>query len=335
MNAVSMICLTFVVSIAWGIQASADGLNSPAADPRGEESGTPLLFEDRKEFAMGMFKGKVVVLELASVGCPLSGEIYEALVELRDEYPDNVEFLRIDHGQSVASTRDYYKKHPPNIHVIGDPTGKIGKAFPSQVFPTLYLFGKWGRMRFMGGYDPASFRSMINKVAVEKKPNEKNFFLKRKLGKGDIVPPFTLADLKGKKVGIKKFMKGSKASVLVFAGTGCPISRRAVEKLGVLSRKKGYDGMSVLVVNLGKSAAEAGKVYIPMKLPFPVLVDEKDSLVKTFGIESVPTVFVAGEHGKLVLRSLWNYDAVKQEVDILLGKMNAKDRKVIKQQGSG
>ncbi len=335
MNAV-LVSLLFLVLFTSGItQSFAGSLPDPAALPGEEEEKTALLFEDRKKLEVEQFKGKVLVLELAAVGCHLSGEVYEALLELRDEYPDTVEFVRVDHGQSVEKSRAYYRKHPPNIHVIGDPTGRIGKSFPSQAFPTLYLFGKWGRMRFMGGYDPAAFRSMLNKVAVEKKINEKNFFLKRNLDKGDLLPIFTLPDLAGKKVALEKFRKDSKALVLVFSGTSCPISRKAVVQLGVLARKKGYEEMSILVVNLGEGGKATAKVYQPMNLPFPVLVDRKETLVKPFGIESVPTIFVAGKHGQVALRSLWNYEAVKQEVDILLGKIKPGDRKKIQQKGSG
>jgi len=49
----------------------------------------------------------------------------------------------------------------------------------------------------------------------------------------------------------------------------------------------------------------------------------------------VPTVFVADKGGRIVLRSLWNFDAVRQEIDILLGRMKPEDRKVIEQQGTG
>jgi hypothetical protein len=73
----------------------------------------------------------------------------------------------------------------------------------------------------------------------------------------------------------------------------------------------------------------------PMDLPFPVLVDAEETVVKPFGVASVPTVFVAGGTGKIQLRSLWHFEAVKQEVDILLGKMKPEKRKKLTQPGSG
>ena len=95
------------------------------------------------------------------------------------------------------------------------------------------------------------------------------------------------------------------------------------------------EGLSIVIVNIGEERDVAAKTYLPMKLPFPVLIDREESLVEAFGIDTVPTVFVADKDGGIVLRSLWNYEAVKQEIDILLGKKKAEDRKKIEQQGTG
>ena len=293
------------------------------------------IFEDRETFDLGDYEGKVLVLELGAVGCPLTNEIYSNLVDLRDEYDERVAFVKVDFGQSLKQNSEYYKKNEPNFHVIGDPSGKIGKLFPSQAYPTLYLFGKWGKMRFMGGFESGAFRSMVNRLAAEKKVNEKNFFLERTLGKGDVLPPFTLTDLAGEKISLDDYRRDAKAFVLVFAGTGCPISTAAVKALNKLAKTDGYEALSVLVVNIGQKAGAVKKVYEPMGLPFSVLVDPDETLVKPFGIETVPTLFVAAKTGKVELRSLWQYEAIKQEVDILLGKLKPEMRKQIEQQGSG
>ena len=321
------------------VAAGSEPLNRSGSDEQeeeGERDNVKLVFEDRKKFDLAAYRGKVLVVELGAVGCPLSGKIYEALLELREEYGDVVEFVRVDYGQSIEKTRDYYKGKKPNIHVIGDPSGKIGKSLPSQAYPTLYLFGKWSRMRFMGGLDPAAFRSMVNRLSIEKKVNEKNFFFKRVLGKGDTLRNFTLTAIEGAKVTLDEYRRGATAFVLVFGGTGCPISRTAVETLnGWFVGRDGYDGLSVLVVNLGKNTNFVKQVYERMNLSFRVLAATDGKLAETYGIDTVPTVFVADKTGRVHLRSLWNPDAVKQEVDILLGKMKPENRKKITQQGSG
>lgn len=333
-----VLLLISLVTLA-GISSAHSAPGGPAArDDEGEQEEqkpADLIFEDRSELDLDAYRGKVLVLELAAVGCRHSDEIYKALLTLREEYDERVEFVRLDHGQSVRRTRSYYRRNPPRIHVIGDPSRSIGKRLPSQAYPTLYLFGKWGRMRYMGGFDPAAVRSMVNRLAIEKKVNKKNFFLKKVLDRGDVLPNFTLPVLDGKPISTDRHRAGAKAFVLIFAGTGCPISRTAVSKLGTLARQDDYAGLKILTVNLGRKAEAVQGVYESMNLPFPVLVDAEETLVKPFGVASVPTVFVAGETGKIQLRSLWHFEAVKQEVDILLGKVKPEKRQKFTQQGSG
>lgn len=329
---ITPLLVLFLIICGCVFGAAASKAADESADSKSESE---LLFEDRKALSLDAFAGKVVVLELGGVGCPMTHTYYQALQELRGEYPNGVQFLRVDYKQSVAATKEYYRKNVPAIHIIGDPTGRIGESFPSQAYPTLYLVGKWGEIRYMGGYEPAAFRSMLNRLLFEDKANEKNFFLAKKLDKGDLLPGFTLPDLSNRKTTLKKYRGKSKAFVLVFAGTGCPISSTAVESLGELVRKRKDGDLKILVVNVGEKASRVREVYGPMDLPFSVLIDSEGKLVETFGIESVPTVFVAGEHGDIVLRSLWHFDSVKQEIAILTGKMRPEDRKTYKQKGTG
>jgi len=337
MKNLRLLFLMTLIPVLAGMASAAqnDGV-SPAADIEEEVAvQNQLVFEDRQSFDLADYNGKVLVVELAAVGCPLSGEVYSALLDLREEYPEGVAFVRIDYGQSIEKNRTYYKKHQPNIDVIGDPTGKIGESFPCQAYPTLFLVGKWGRMRYQGGYDPAALRSMINRLAAEKKVNKKNFFVTKALDKGDALPGFCLPDLAGKSVELNAYRGDAEAFVLVFGGTGCPISRAAVKELKSLSQSKAYGKLAVLVVNIGQKAKDVKRTYEPMNLPFPVLVDAEEKLVKAFGIDTVPTIFIAGKTGEVALRTLWHSAAVTQEVDVLLGKIKAKDKKTFKRQGSG
>jgi peroxiredoxin len=335
MHYLSSLATTLLICAACSASAAAqDGPEEYGTGPENSGTAAPIL-EDRESLDLDGYLGKVLAIELGGVGCPLTGEIYLELLELRKEYPGDVAFLRVDFGQSIEETRRYYEKYPPSFDVIGDPSGNIGKSFPSQAFPTLYLYGKWGRMRYMGGYEPGPFRSMINRLLMEKSADPANFFTKKLLDKGDLIPAFRLPGLSGEPVAVHDHRKGSRAFVLVFGGTGCPISSQAVKQIGIWSRTMKKDGLSVLTVNVGEGAEAARAAYQPMNLPFPVLIDEKSELLEPFGIETVPTVFVADASGRVVLRSLWNSEAVRQEVDILLGRKKSKDRKKIEQQGSG
>ncbi|MHC5040165.1 MAG: redoxin domain-containing protein [Planctomycetota bacterium] len=313
------------------------GTNEAPPDPAGNPAAKKApLFEDREALPLRGDRGRVVVLELGCVGCPGgSAKMYEGLLELRKDLSDDVVIYRVDYGQRVEGNREYYKNHPPTFHVIGDPTGKIGRSLPSQAIPTLYLFGKWGQIRFTGGWDATAVREMVEVLKAEKKPEEKNFFTKEGLVEGNSLVDFTLPALSGMEVSSAKTRKDIKAFILIFAGTDCSISRNAVKTLGMMAPDFSGAGAAILVVNIGEEAESIREVYDMMGLPFPVLVDPDEAVAKQYGIDSVPTIFVAGPDGKIALRSLWNQEAVVQEVEILTGRKAPTDRVPVQEEGTG
>lgn len=293
------------------------------------------IFEDRQELPLRPWRGKVVVLELGCVGCPLTAEIYGHLNRLRAGLPADVVVVRVDHGQSIERTRGFYEAQPPAIHVVGDPSGAIGRALPSQAMPTLYLFGKWGQQRFQGGFKEAEFLSMVEALRAETKPLDENFFRADVVGAGDALPEFTLPALRGGTVALSEFRSGARALVLVFAGTSCPVSVGALKALSEWAGLEEFGDAAFLVVNSGETEETVRTAYEPLGLAFPVLLDEDDAVAATIGLDAVPTVLIAGADGRVAFRSLWNPEAVEQELRVALGLMAAGDKKAIDEEGSG
>ncbi|MHC4780959.1 MAG: TlpA family protein disulfide reductase [Planctomycetota bacterium] len=309
--------------------------NGPAEKGGANPAGKP-IFEDRDSLALRPFRGKIVVLELGCVGCPGSEEMYKSLLGMRQEFGSNAEFIRVDFKQTVEQNRGYYETNPPSFHIIGDPDGKIGMSLKSQAMPTLYLYGKWGLMRYAGLLKPDDFKAMTDALLAETKPDKKNYFLEKKGPvKGSGLIDFTLPDISGIEVTLDEFRQGIEVFVLVFGGTSCPTSRNATQKLGNLSKTLDDERLAMLLVNLGSDVATVKSIYEPMDLPFPVLVDQEEKVADRYGIDAVPTVFVMGADGKVALRSLWNAEAVTQEVEILLGRINEEDREEFEQEGEG
>jgi peroxiredoxin len=310
-------------------EATAAGKEAPSAAPK-------RLFENRDVLSLRPFRGRVVVVELACVGCPKSHEVYKTLLDLHASYAGKAEFIRVDYRQKVEDNRTYYEKNPPAFHVLGDPSGKIGLSLSSQAMPTLVLYGKWGQGRYTGLFKPETFKSMMASLLAETKPDSKNFFKKKRgPAKGDELIDFTLRDISDLEVSLQAFRKDTELFLLVFGGTSCPTSRTAVRKLGRLAAELEEENVAALLVNVGGEPAEVRDVYESMNLPFPILLDAKESVADTYGIEAVPTVFVVNAEGKVALRSLWNQKAVEQEVDILLGRKGEGDREPIEQAGEG
>jgi peroxiredoxin len=311
----------------------------PAANPGQPAVATPVkpLFEDREALDLRPYRGRVVVLELGVVGCDLTGEVYEQLRKIHKELGKDAAFVKVDCGQSVKEKeiQEYYLKNPAGFDVFGDPTGNIGLALPSQAMPTLYLFNKWGTNVYFGGYDEASFRKMVGALKAESKPLPENLFFKKVLDRGQPLPEITLNDLAGNKVTLSEYRAGAKAFVVLFCGTSCPTSRLGVEQMGKMANDLGEAGLKVLAVNGEADVEKMRAAYDPMGLSFPVLVDSDGGAMKAYEIDTVPTVFVTGPDGLIALRSLWQEEAITQEVKILLGLMKPEERKDIAQQGGG
>jgi peroxiredoxin len=223
----------------------------------------------------------------------------------------------------------------PALHVVGDPQGRITANLPTQVTPTLFLFGKWGEVRYMGGLEAESFRTMVDALLSETKPDEKNIFLRVPLEAGEVLPAFRLNDTRGESVALTDRRRDAKALVLAFIGRGCDASQEALEELSNMALLMEEDGIRVLAVHVGEPDPATALEYNDLNLPFPVLLDPGGKVADLYAIDAKPTLFVADADGKITLRTLWHAEAVDQEVQILTGLMDESERRDFAGEGSG
>jgi peroxiredoxin len=111
-------------------------------------------------------------------------------------------------------------------------------------------------------------------------------------GIGEEAKDFTLRDTEGKERSLSGW-KDSKAVVVAFLGTQCPISNRCLPELAAISSGYAERGVAVLGVNSNRN--EQGEVAAHAKeraVPFPVLLDGEQSAADMFGIQITPTVVV-------------------------------------------
>lgn len=112
---------------------------------------------------------------------------------------------------------------------------------------------------------------------------------------GTKVAEFTATDAAtGKPWGFADHTRAAKASVVLFLGTGCPVSNAYLPKLAMLHgryAKKGVAFVAVFshAVDDAKTVADYAK---EMKLPFPVLTDDGTAVADKFHVERVPTAVV-------------------------------------------
>lgn len=113
----------------------------------------------------------------------------------------------------------------------------------------------------------------------------------------------SLRDLRGNSRPLDTF-KGNKATVLVFLGTECPVSKLYVPRLVELEKKLRSQKVQFLAIypNEKEDLDQLASSAYDLDLPFLVLKDEGQRLATLTGVERVPTVVVIDDAGKLRYR---------------------------------
>jgi peroxiredoxin len=298
--------------------------------------GTPP--RDLDTFDPAAYRGSVLIVELGCVGCGPTHEAYLRLREYSRRKPANCRIVRIDHGQSVEANSAYYREHPPPFEVYGDPTGEVGRSFPSQAMPTIFVYGRWGQLRYRGRWDDFVTGTVIPALALERTPDPKNVYLRRGLERGDELPALRLGDLwSGKAVDVREAALAASSLVLAFVDLSCPVCREALGVLGTLHAEHGESGLSIAAVFSGEIDDTVRSRFREMNLGFPVLADAGGKAFASLGLEGVPATFVVDPDGRIAFRGLWNEVAVRESVLVALGLLDETERTegALDNEGSG
>lgn len=107
------------------------------------------------------------------------------------------------------------------------------------------------------------------------------------------VESFSLKDYNGKEVSLSDF-KNSKAIVVMFIATQCPVSNAYNERMAQLYKDYKDKGIAIVGINSNKqeSIEEIKKHAQEHGFNFPILKDEKNIIADKFGAASTPEVFV-------------------------------------------
>ncbi|MCP4510086.1 MAG: redoxin domain-containing protein, partial [Fuerstiella sp.] len=110
---------------------------------------------------------------------------------------------------------------------------------------------------------------------------------------GRRIPDFLLPDAAGKKFALSDF-NDSKALIVVFLGTQCPIGNAYVPVLGDLQKKYKDHGLQVVAVNsnLADDADSVAEHVKEFKVAFPVLVDSRQVVADIFEAQRTPEAYV-------------------------------------------
>jgi peroxiredoxin len=117
-------------------------------------------------------------------------------------------------------------------------------------------------------------------------------------GVGDTVSDFKLKNVDGKMVSLADY-KSSKGVIVIFDCNTCPYSRAYNDRIIDLNKKYASQGFPVVTINSNDAEQSDGDSFEEMvdlakrkNYDFPYLVDESQSVAKSFGATNTPHVFV-------------------------------------------
>jgi len=110
---------------------------------------------------------------------------------------------------------------------------------------------------------------------------------------GDTLAPFSLKDYQGKDVDLKSF-QGSKAVVLMFIATQCPVSNAYNERMAALAKDYQPKGVTIVGINANRqeTSAEIASHASQHGLTFPILKDVDNVRADQFGAQVTPETYV-------------------------------------------
>jgi peroxiredoxin len=129
---------------------------------------------------------------------------------------------------------------------------------------------------------------------------------------GKMAPDFTLPALDGQTVSLADY-RGKKKLVVSFWASWCGPCRLETPALKEFydRQRKASDNFEFLAISIDDDRAAAEAYAAEARMPFPVLLDLKGTASDAFGVNSIPTLFVIDESGKVTYGHI-GYDASLQ-----------------------
>jgi peroxiredoxin len=118
---------------------------------------------------------------------------------------------------------------------------------------------------------------------------------------GKMAPDFSLPALDGRTISLAEY-RGKKKIVVSFWASWCGPCRLEAPALKEFykSYRKTSDSFELLAISMDDDRSAAEAYALEAKMPFPVLLDLKSTTAAAFGVNSIPTLFVIDEHGKVI-----------------------------------
>ncbi len=114
-------------------------------------------------------------------------------------------------------------------------------------------------------------------------------------------PDFSLEGLDGRPVSLKGFR--GKVVFLNFWATWCVPCREEMPAMERLHREYGTRGLAMVAVNFQESKAEARAFADEFRLTFPILLDTKGAVTRSYAVRALPVTYLVDRDGKILWKA--------------------------------
>lgn len=152
---------------------------------------------------------------------------------------------------------------------------------------------------------------LLTAMAPDNRKNEVSPFNINTL-RNQEAPDFTLNDLNGNAVSLSSL--NGKIVLLNFWATWCPPCKAEMPSLNQLYKEMKSSGLEVVAVSTDTSPKKVKKYIANKNFDFTVVMDERESVFRKYGVFSLPTTFLIDREGIIV--------------DIFIGEYNWTDSSI-------
>ncbi len=132
-------------------------------------------------------------------------------------------------------------------------------------------------------------------------------------------PDFRVTDMAGAQKG-RSSLKG-KIVLLNFWATWCPPCKEEIPHIESLSKTMKGKAFEVFAVSLGEDAETVRRFVAEQKMTFPVYLDPKNSLAKTYASQGIPTTYILDKEGRFIAGMVGSYNYANPDFVSLLNEL--------------
>ncbi len=115
---------------------------------------------------------------------------------------------------------------------------------------------------------------------------------------GEVAPDFSLPNIHGQRLNLKTLLK-EETIVLNFFATWCPSCRKELPQLEEISQGYGSKGVKIIGIDIGESRERVLDFARRYGIDYPILLDQRGEVARTYGIYGVPSKVLVDKEGKI------------------------------------